>query len=153
MQIYGPYIRKDGRKHVIVRHPTTRKATTVSYPKYLMEIQLGRKLDPNLETIDHKNNDFTDNSFENLRIIPRNQHASEDALRVIIQPMKCVWCSNLVPEKRLISRRRNLTCKSMSGPFCSRKCGGEYGAELQNHRIDKIQSSTLTITKHRTKVV
>jgi hypothetical protein len=44
MKIYGPYTRKDGRKHVIVHYDGGR-IRTVSYPKWLMEQHLGRELE------------------------------------------------------------------------------------------------------------
>lgn len=50
--IYGPYARSDGRKHMILIDENGFR-TTISYPKYLMEQYLGRKLADD-ETVDHK---------------------------------------------------------------------------------------------------
>jgi hypothetical protein len=48
MKVWGPYKRKDGRQIVIVVERNG-KRRTVSYPKWILELQLGRKLDPDLE--------------------------------------------------------------------------------------------------------
>ena len=40
-KVYGPYIRRDGRQHVILRFEGG-SGKTVSYPKFLMECKLGR---------------------------------------------------------------------------------------------------------------
>jgi len=65
-KVYGPYTREDGRKHVIHYDGKTRR--TQSYPRYLMEQHLGRELLPN-ETVDHINEDFTDDRIENLQLL------------------------------------------------------------------------------------
>jgi hypothetical protein len=68
-RVYGPYLRKDGRKHVVIRCPAG-QSRTVSYPKWLMEQKLGRELDPDLETVDHVDGNFLNNSTENFQILP-----------------------------------------------------------------------------------
>ncbi len=57
-----------------------------------MEQKLGRILDPGNETIDHIDGDFTNNSFDNLRIIPRGQHARDDAEQALVFDFKCKLC-------------------------------------------------------------
>src|SRR5690606_5867052 len=92
MKVYGPYLRKDGRKHVILYKDG--KRSTVSYPKFLMEQHLGRKLKPH-ETVDHIDRDFTNDDITNLRVVDRSQHAKDDAKRVKytqVEELTCVWC-------------------------------------------------------------
>ena len=56
-KILGPYYRRDGRGFVVVTKPNGKKST-ISYPKYLMEIKLDRYLEKN-ETVDHDDKDIT----------------------------------------------------------------------------------------------
>ena len=44
------------------------------YHRWLMEQELGRKLDFN-EIVHHTNEDKTDNSIENLELMTRSEHA------------------------------------------------------------------------------
>ena len=138
-RVYGPYLRKDGRKHVIIIYENGERRT-VSYPKYLMEIRLGRILNPLTETIDHIDRNFNNNDFENLRIISLQKHIIEDKIRVKKVDMKCVWCGKIFKK----DPRNFLRCKKegKAGPFCSRKCRGIYGASLQNGYCEKIKNKT-----------
>lgn len=51
--------------------------TTISYPKALMEVHLGRVLIYPDETVDHINNDPMDNRIENLQILSRSENAKK----------------------------------------------------------------------------
>jgi hypothetical protein len=111
---------------------------TVSYPKWLLEVQLGRKLDPNMETVDHIDSNFNNNSLENLRIMPRDEHSADDTRRVEMAKFKCAWCDNEFERSpRLI---RDKAKNNKAGPFCSRKCAGKYSRMLQLKLIDKFDS-------------
>ena len=104
-KIYGPYTRGDGRKIVCAILPDGRR-TTIPYPKYLVECNLGRKLSPN-ETVDH---------IDRLRC--------EDVLSV------CPQCSLTFKVKRLTDVRGNIK-SGRAGPFCSRRCAGTYSQQVQ----------------------
>jgi hypothetical protein len=135
--IYGPYAKGDGRKIVIVidRNGVRR---TVSYPKWIMECQIGRQLDRDLETIDHIDSDFNNNDLANLRIIPRDEHSADDTRRVEPVKFKCAWCNGEFERSpRLI---RDKAKKNKAGPFCSRTCAGKYSRMLQLKLIDKFDS-------------
>lgn len=136
-KIYGPYERSDKRKIVITidRNGVRR---TVSYPKWVMECQLGRKLDEDLETIDHWDSDHSNNELSNLRIVPRDQHSADDTRRVKLVKFNCAWCDKEFERSpRLI---RDKAKKNKAGPFCTRICAGKYSRMLQLKLIDKFDS-------------
>lgn len=124
MKVYGPYLRKDGRKHVVVVHSDGRRQTK-SYPRYLMEQHLGREL-LKTETVDHINNDFTDDRLENLQLLSLVDNAKKEMSRpkrqAKLYKFTCPVCLK-DSSKRLSLIKGNLK-KGKSGPFCSRKCAG-----------------------------
>lgn len=133
-KIYGPYLRKDGRSHVIVFHNGKRLAT-VSYPKYIVEMAIGRYLTwP--ETVHHIDDDFTNNSLDNLCIMNISDHAK------LHKPKQysggyytCVGCGNkfYMSRTREMDRARNKN-RGRHGPFCSKACSGRYGRKIQSAR-------------------
>jgi hypothetical protein len=135
-KIYGPYLRIDGRQHVIVIDLITKKKTTVSYPKYLIEIKLGRKLNIN-ETIDHKDGDITNNSYDNLQILNRNDHIKMDILRNKETEFICPTCKIKfkLSGKRLSEAINRSNNQGKAGPFCCRSCAGKYGTDIQYNNI------------------
>lgn len=134
-KIYGPYTRKDGRQHVIVIEDDGARRT-ISYPKWLVEQELGRKLDPNLETVDHLDRDFNNNDPSNLAIKPRPQHASDDALRTKLVEITCDWCGNkaLKPLRKL----KHNSKAGKRGKFCGKACAGAYSRALQLGRVEEL---------------
>jgi len=137
MKIYGPYQRKsDGRKIVIVVDLNGNRRT-VSYPKWIMEIQIGRKLDPD-ETIDHWDTNINNNNLSNLKIFPRHEHSANDTRRVKLVKFTCAWCTQEFERSpRLV---RDKARKNKAGPFCSRPCAGKYSRKLQLKLIDKFDT-------------
>lgn len=130
-QILGPYLRPDGRKHLVAKTRDGEK-TTISYPKALMEVFIGRRLREE-ETVDHIDRDKTNDARENLRVIPRSQHAREDALYVSCVEGTCAWC-----QKRFtLSVNQRNSRAGKAGPFCSRSCSGRYGASIQAGSLKK----------------
>lgn len=137
MDVYGPYKRQDGRQIVIVREEdgTTR---TISYPKWLLEMQLGRRLDPDQETVDHIDSNKENNDLNNLQILPREEHSANDTRRVKPVKFKCAWCKKEFERSpRLV---RDKARKNKAGPFCSRQCAGRYSRKLQLKLIDKFDT-------------
>jgi hypothetical protein len=134
-KLYGPYVRPDGRQIVIIKNDDG-TYRTVSYPKYLMEKQLGRQLDPDMETCDHIDRDHNNNDLNNLRLVPRQEHSRDDTRRVKLVKFKCLWCQkDFERSPRLI---RDKAKKGRAGPFCSRSCAGKYSRKLQLKQIDKF---------------
>ena len=123
MKIYGPYTRKDGRKHVIIIHDNGSRQTK-SYPRLLMEQNLGRELTKE-ETVDHINNDFTDDRIENLQLLSLAENASKAMIgrEAQMYQFQCSCCGKeSVKPLRDVKHNRN---KGKSGPFCSRQCAGK----------------------------
>jgi len=128
MKIYGPYTRKDGRQHIVL--VSDGKKTTMSYPKYLLEQKIGRKL-LNHETCDHIDGDFTNNSLDNLQVLSRGDNAAK---AMALRPREQIYCvcsecskSFYASMKRV---RHNQGKQKKAGPFCSRSCAGRYGQRL-----------------------
>lgn len=139
-QVYGPYIGSDNRKRVIIEFPDNTKSLR-SYPKYLMEKHLDRYLDPDLETIDHIDNNFNNNDLSNLRILTRVEHCSLDALRVKSQIFICSMCNTnfTLSGKKLNDAFQN-RLKGHSGPYCSRSCAGKASHLKQTDSKIKYQN-------------
>lgn len=133
-KVYGPYSKKNSRKIVIVVDKNGVKRT-ISYPKWLMELQVGRRLGPD-ETIDHWDSDIDNNDLSNLRIVPRDEHSSDDTRRVKLVKLHCAWCDKEFERSPRILRDK--AKKGSSGPFCSRSCAGKYARTLQLKLIDKF---------------
>lgn len=134
-KVWGPYTREDGRKIVIVERNGKRR--TVSYPKWLMECELGRPLNQDLETVDHWDSNFENNDLKNLRIVPRDQHSADDTRRVKNLKFNCAWCDKEFERSpRLV---RDKSKKKKAGPFCSRQCAGKYSRMFQLKVIDKMK--------------
>lgn len=133
IKVYGPYKRKDGRKH-IVKYDGKSKVTQ-SYPRYLMEQHLGRELLPE-QTVDHIDEDFTNDDLSNLRLISREENSKRSSWTYDKKDQaKCVYCGTLF----ILSRnQRTKRSKKIGGPFCSRICSGKYGAAIQNNRTREL---------------
>ena len=80
VKIRGPYeSSKDHRlRCVLVFNDKTIKS--MSYPKYLMEVHLNRYLTEN-ETVDHIDGNPLNNNINNLRVLDRREHCTNDVIR------------------------------------------------------------------------
>lgn len=116
LKVFGPYTRKDGRKHVVLQDLDTRKLKTVSYPKYLVEVREGRYLET-WETVDHKDDDFTNDDPDNLQILSRSANASKTS-NAISMFSKCAECGIEFELTRNQRNKRGLSKQK----FCSREC-------------------------------
>lgn len=136
-KVYGPYSRSsDGRKIVIIVDEHGNKKTK-SYPKYLVEQQLGYELDID-STVDHWDSNKDNNNLDNLRVVPRAEHSADDTRRVKPVKFTCAWCDKEFERSpRLV---RDKSKKKKAGPFCSRGCAGKYSRQLQLKLIDKFDA-------------
>lgn len=132
MNVYGPYQDKiDNRMRCIIVHDNGRKQT-VSYPRLVMESYLGVTLDPS-EDIHHIDGDVTNNNIENLEVVYHKDHCKEHSLKYK-EPIvvNCFYCGTEfeLNTKRQSQRVRD-SKRGKQGPFCSRRCSGKYGADIQ----------------------
>ncbi len=131
--LYGPYTQKpDGRKLVHVRTKDGR-LRRIPYPKFLVEVALGRELDPNEETVDHIDKDFHNNSWSNLRVVDRSTHVSEDHVKVQLILTRCAWCEK--ETKKAPSQIRDKARRKQAGPFCSKRCVGVFSTTKQKNEL------------------
>lgn len=130
-KVYGPYTRKDGRKHVILYK--NRSRTTLSYPRFLMECYLGRYIDENKETVHHKNGDIADDRIENLELVERSAHSRMHVVKAAVIKVVCPVCDK---EFEVLERqyRANQVKQGRAGPFCSKRCAGKYGKAVQMNK-------------------
>ena len=143
---YGPYTRKDGRQIVIV-HEEDGSKRTVSYPKYVMEQHLGRRLDPNLETTDHLDFNHSNNAIENLKLKPRDEHSADDTRRVKLVKVRCANCKKKFERSPRLLRDKNK--KGCKGPFCSRSCSAKFFRNKDNKsKIDELQVQDYVASKY-----
>lgn len=145
-KVYGPYTRKSDKREVVRIKLTDGSFKMKSYARYLKEIELGRELDKDTETVDHKNRNHLDNNENNLQILSRSENSKKSALRRATVVDNCVWCG---VEFTLSDNQVKSVHRKKSGPFCSRKCSGKYGAELQNNRTKKLDSNNIEVTYYR----
>lgn len=126
MKLYGPYTRKDGRKHIVWYDRATGVRVTQSYPRYLMEQHLGRQLEE-WETVDHINEDYTDDRIENLQLLTIEENAAKSASfkpSEELYEFNCPVCGKLTAKKmRNVKANKKKGC---AGPFCGKKCAREY---------------------------
>ena len=96
-----------------------------------MELHLGRQLKED-ETVDHIDQNVQNNDISNLRVITRREHAENDAIRNKDITVNCAYCGKefTIPGNKIPFRNRR--DRNYSGYFCSKRCSGKYGAEIQH---------------------
>lgn len=147
IKTYGPYLGKDGRYRIVLKKNDGSKQT-LSYPKYLMEMHLERYLEEN-ETIDHIDGNPLNNELSNLRVLSRQEHCSNDCVRNNPITVTCTYCGKTfkIDGNKISSRNRK--DRHLSGYFCSRKCSGKYGKEIQLHLREHEQKEKIIASKYR----
>lgn len=123
--VYGPYIRKNDNREIVILYDGQKRSAR-QLAKILLEVKLGRLLNINFETVDHKDGNCTNNSIDNLQILERGVNAKKEALHIIPILAKCIYCKK---DFYLSVNQRNTENKA--GPFCSKQCSGLYGKIIQ----------------------
>ena len=119
--IYGPYEREDGRKHIILYDNITKRKTTMSYSKYLLQQKLDRALIGD-ETTDHIDEDFTNDNQENLQVLSRSDNSRKSRKPPEMIDLVCEVCNKQF--QRLARQHRHNKRKSMH-ICCSKQCAGK----------------------------
>lgn len=125
MKIYGPYKRRDGRSHIIVINDHGARYTQ-SYPRYLMEQHLNRRLE-DWEEVDHINDDVSDNRIENLQLLTKAENIRKSIIPAELITFICPECGKKATKSAAIVRHNQGTY-NRKGPYCSRNCAGRANA-------------------------
>ena len=133
-RISGPYL-NNGRLRVIVKKG--KEQHTISYPKYLMEVHLNKRL-PKSVVVHHKDGNPLNNELSNLEILERSTHTRKHATRYSESiEVTCKWCRKIFTLDRIGQQRRTQNKnRSKAGPFCSFSCRGKYGTSIQYGSIE-----------------
>lgn len=140
--LYTIYENSDGRLRVY--NKKTKKVT--SYPRLLMENQLGRTLKPT-EDIHHKDGDPRNNSLDNLEVINKSDHVRHHSTKHYFSDKEMIcpvcgeefmWTAEQQRTKHRNNNRKDKKTKN-AGPFCSRRCVGLYGRSEQLRWEAKIE--------------
>lgn len=121
IKVYGPYGRKDLRKHVVIYDTTTATRRTMSYARWLMTCKLGRELTPE-ETVDHIDGDFTNDGLDNLQILTLIDNIRKSSTTEMIT-LTCQFCGASFSRPARAERQR--IKKDHSGPYCNKSCSGK----------------------------
>lgn len=125
MKIYGPYLRKDGRKHLCIINADGTK-TTKSYSKHILEQKIGRQL-TGQETTDHIDNNKSNDDPENLQVLSLKENSIKAAIyygrKRKIYSFVCPVCQKeaFKPLNYVLHNKK----LGKSGPYCSRVCAGK----------------------------
>lgn len=122
------YTNKDGRTRVYIKE--TKKV--ISYPRYLVEKEIGRPLEPQ-EQIHHVDGNPLNNDISNLEIRSRGEHQREHSTKYSDTYAICTWCGKefLWTAKQQRTHHGNLSRNRSDLVFCSKSCCGSYGKTFQ----------------------
>jgi hypothetical protein len=126
------YSCRDGRTRVYLKD----EKRVISYPRYLMEQKIGRKLLDD-EQVHHKDGNPLNNAIENLEIKLYREHQREHATKYCDVIVKCHWCGNeflwtAKQQRTFYGNIKRKNRKSITNePFCSKQCIGSFGRYSQ----------------------
>lgn len=118
-------INPEGRKNLIL-YNNKNDRTTTQYARYVLATKLGRFLTKE-ETVDHIDDDFTNDDESNLQILTRAQNIYKACKQPDVK-LTCPTCGSVFYRSRtqLRGRLHKIETNSIN---CSRKCG--YASKKQ----------------------
>ena len=132
------YVGKDGRSRIVFVGENG-KHSSMSYPRYLLEQKLGRKL-LSTEDVHHIDGDKTNNSLDNLEVVNHKKHAQyHGKLRQKYVDTKAIcdvcgkeflWTAKRQSRYYIDCNRGRLRIIS-----CSWECSSRYGRWKQLGRV------------------
>lgn len=134
------YRNKENRNFVRIKEADG-KYHTHSYARYLMEQHIDRKLNPD-EEVHHIDEDKTNDVIKNLEIINSTNHRRHhNPFKYQDTIEKCYICGKnfnvTAKQHRAKFTERNRKPNSIGKYFCSRRCSGIYGKQIQEHLQEK----------------
>lgn len=131
---YNIYICNDGR----VRAYNKNTHSVISYPRILMEENLGRPLMP-YEQVHHKDENPLNNDIDNLQIELLGPHQRYHSTKYYDTTAICTYCGRVFDwtakqQKYFYSNMSRKNGCTRTGPFCSKQCSGRYGKHEQMSR-------------------
>jgi hypothetical protein len=141
--VYGPILHKgEGRRMVVLipADPSSGiKRTSTSYPRYLMSVHLGRKLDRN-EHVDHIDEDKLNDSIENLQVLSLAENNRKNmAARGLTKAVAVLRCPSCGLVFRKIRRMTHLVIKTNKSTSCSRECGQKTGSAIMDMNASDVE--------------
>lgn len=134
--VLGPYVmlQNDGRWLVVLYGgPPKTVKRSLSWPKAVMEVRLGRHLTTN-ELVDHIDDDPTNNDPDNFQILTVAENTKKGRVaRGIEEKIDKFFCPECGCEFERLRRRvrHNQNSQQKAGPFCGKSCAGRYSARVQ----------------------
>ena len=123
-RVYRVWHKAEGRWYAqLVKSETDR--TTLQWARLMMSQRLGRRLGPN-ETVDHQDNNKTNDRHSNLQIMPRAENSSKGRAREPMTELQCACCGKIFMRATRDVRFR--LCRGQQTFRCSKACAGWLGA-------------------------
>ncbi len=132
VKVYGPYTdRNNDNRQIILLYGANGIRRTLSWPRAMMEVKLGRLLNKE-ELVDHVDENPTNNTYDNFQILTFEENTNKSILINGRQQKYfkgvCSICGNIF-EKPLNIVKHNLK-QNKSGPYCSKSCAGKVGLKI-----------------------
>jgi hypothetical protein len=112
------------------------KGTTL-YSRYLMKLHLGRELSKT-ETVDHINEDYTDDRIENFQILSLSDNSAKTSrlrFKITWYDFICPQCNK--PARKNLRYVKHNWKQGKGGPYCGKKCSrqAQIGRSGSNQTI------------------